>query len=367
MGRAERRSGRNEDDDESSRLKRSSKRSKTKSPSSASGSGSSKRKKPLLVNKTVVGMSRFFPRGSDLISLAGSFKVDPVGTSKRVCKKLVLYIWLLAVLIAILNLVGFDINPLSGSSRSLSSADGGVMDSVMPGFLRGQAIANSDARASHAGGDDDDEDGGEGGEGGGGGGGEDDAVPEMQSFEAKKPVKLNKAKEKELACKMEDCITSCNKKITSKCAARKTCKTDREKVCRKRCMKARCEERCKDEPHYGYVEREQKMDKCKEGCQGSTAQHNKCIKACHAAFQPCKSRCHTVSNRYKCDRIDDSAPPPPPGDDMDDESAMESESASDDSESSSFDDGEEESSSSASSSGGSGGGGAFDDFDDEVI
>ncbi|GBG33831.1 Hypothetical Protein FCC1311_100542 [Hondaea fermentalgiana] len=354
MGRAERRSGRGDEDDE--RLKRSSRRkakSPTKSPkSSGTASSVGKRRKPVGGKRPGAGASRFVP---GLADLAADFRVDPAGTSKRVCKKVAFYVWLVAVLLAILSILGFEVNPFAGASSAADRSDGGIMDAVVPGFLRGQQadVASNHAAGGGGGGADDDEDGGA--EGGANAAAEDpEAIPE-QVFDSKKPIKLNKQKEKELACKMEDCITSCNKKITAKCAAKKSCKTDREKICRKRCMKARCEERCKDEPHYGYVEREQKMDKCKEGCQGNTAQHNKCIKACHASFQPCKSRCHQVSNRYKCDRVDDSAPPPPPEEDDEPLPDIDASSAGDD----------DEDGSSDSSSGG--GAASFDDFDDEVI
>lgn len=127
-------------------------------------------------------------------------------------------------------------------------------------------------------------------------------VPEQQQFQMKGAVKLDRAYEKKLACEQIDCEIDCNKKIKPQCSAKKSCQSDRHKLCKRRCFKTRCETRCKDEPHYGYVEREQKMEKCKEGCTGTnTATHNKCIKKCHSEFKPCKSRCHEAAARFVCD------------------------------------------------------------------
>lgn len=114
--------------------------------------------------------------------------------------------------------------------------------------------------------------------------------------------KLNKKFEKELACEEEICIEACNKKMKPKCAKSVSCRKERERVCKRRCRKQRCEDRCKDEPKFGYVEREQRMEKCKDDCSGPTAVHNKCIKKCHSQFKPCKSRCHEIANKYICDK-----------------------------------------------------------------
>ena len=106
------------------------------------------------------------------------------------------------------------------------------------------------------------------------------AEPEEDLSQKLLPVrsKLSKKAEKDFACMELKCIDKCNKKIKPKCAKSRSCTSDRDKICKKRCRKTRCEDRCKDEVKLGYVEREQKMDDCKDKCTGATAVHNKCIK-----------------------------------------------------------------------------------------
>mmetsp|Transcript_7486 Transcript_7486/g.13032 ORF Transcript_7486/g.13032 Transcript_7486/m.13032 type:complete len:353 (-) Transcript_7486:137-1195(-) len=290
MGKAERRSvNTSEEDDDKEMASSSSGRSREarvrksgNSPSrstKSSSSSSSKKKKSNTFNKVVIGTNKIAP-SIDVFGLAAELKANPVKTGKRLAFKAMLYGIVVFLFLSVLNMAGVSI-PGSRSLRGLTSSSGTVVISAVD--EDGNAV---DPDAEVAGGEEPEAA---------------EAIPEMQNYAEKKSGKIDKAKEKILACEEVDCENSCNKKTAPKCIAKKACRTDREKLCKRRCRKARCEERCKDEPKYGYVEREQKMDKCKEGCQGSTAQHNKCIKKCHSEFKPCKSRCNEISSKYKCD------------------------------------------------------------------
>eukprot|EP00516_Mucochytrium_quahogii_P005218 CAMPEP_0203763032 /NCGR_PEP_ID=MMETSP0098-20131031/15755_1 /ASSEMBLY_ACC=CAM_ASM_000208 /TAXON_ID=96639 /ORGANISM=" , Strain NY0313808BC1" /LENGTH=287 /DNA_ID=CAMNT_0050657635 /DNA_START=38 /DNA_END=898 /DNA_ORIENTATION=- len=229
---------------------------------------------PRIKRKSSKNASKLKRKKNKLI--AGIWNDCKSDRTRSVKLKACLYIWLVALGLSILSLMGVFGNNTSGSE--------GLMGRVRSNFAVDEAAIEkvSDVKSKA------ETDAPEG-------------VPEMQGYEVKKSNKLNRAFEKELACKEVECQESCNKKVKANCAAKKACMSDRQKICKRRCLKARCEERCKDEPKYGYVEREQKMDKCKEGCQGSTAQHNKCIKKCHSEFKPCKSRCHEISVKFTCE------------------------------------------------------------------
>jgi len=111
-------------------------------------------------------------------------------------------------------------------------------------------------------------------------------------------TKVTKNKEKEFACAEFDCIEKCVNKITSKCKASIPCVKARLKTCKKKCKKQRCEKRCALEPNLGYVEREMKVEKCKEGCSGS----DKCKEKCEHDNRTCKQRCTERHKKFLCDR-----------------------------------------------------------------
>ncbi|KAH9255205.1 hypothetical protein BASA81_006645 [Batrachochytrium salamandrivorans] len=117
----------------------------------------------------------------------------------------------------------------------------------------------------------------------------------------KEPAKFSIQKEREFGCKEVSCIAECNGKAKPKCLKSKSCVAERYHICHKRCRKTRCEERCKNEPKMGYVEKEQGLDNCKEACTGPTATHNKCIVKCHVKFKPCKTKCYETATKFKCD------------------------------------------------------------------
>ena len=123
----------------------------------------------------------------------------------------------------------------------------------------------------------------------------------VQKLPGKKSQKVNLAMEKDFACRELQCVAQCNGKAKPKCLKSRSCVAERDKICQKRCRKTRCEDRCKDEPHLGYVEREQGLEKCKDACTGPTAVHNKCVVKCHIKYKPCKSRCYETATKFKCD------------------------------------------------------------------
>lgn len=318
-------SGSSSGDVESGSRPRSSKKSSSSRSKSASSKRSSgKAKKPSAVNSMLIGLTGFVPSAGQL---ASDFRSEPLRTGRRLCIKTVLALWCVAVVFAVLSLCGVHLGPsisAPGAASGGADAGSGSLAGMLPhmSFFSGDdakakartGVAGAGAEAAGVDADGNpvmDVDVDVGGDGAGSGGvgegegGEDegeDGVPAMVGFELKKASRLSKKDEVALACVEMDCQTACQKKINPKCAAKKSCHTDRGKICKRRCAKARCEERCKDEPHYGYVEREQKMDKCKESCQGNTAQHNKCIKKCHADYKPCKSNCHAVFLKFRCDK-----------------------------------------------------------------
>jgi hypothetical protein len=123
----------------------------------------------------------------------------------------------------------------------------------------------------------------------------------VQKLPGKANKKITTAMEKDFGCRELQCVAQCNGKAKPKCLKSRSCVSERDKICQKRCRKTRCEDRCKDEPHLGYVEREQGLEKCKDACTGPTASHNKCVVKCHVKYKPCKSRCFETANKFKCD------------------------------------------------------------------
>lgn len=118
---------------------------------------------------------------------------------------------------------------------------------------------------------------------------------------AKEIPKMSIADERRFGCKEVSCIAECNGKAKPKCLKSKSCVAERYHICHKRCRRTRCEERCKNEPKMGYVEKEQGLENCKEACTGPVATHNKCIVKCHIKFKPCKTKCHESASKFKCD------------------------------------------------------------------
>lgn len=228
---------------------------------------------------------------------ASELKLNPGRTLKKVCCKLLMLFWCLCILCALLTLIGFDLSPIKVSSIQTDSRD----DDDARGFFSGLMINpfySSSANLTQ-------------------GSIIDDVIEEEVEEEeivqqhipmSKEGNKLNKRLERKLACEEAKCVDACNQKIKPKCAKSRSCRNERDKICKRRCRKARCEERCKDEPSFGYVEREQRMDKCKEDCNGPTAVHNKCIKKCHSKFKPCKARCYEIASKFQCDEV---SPKPP--------------------------------------------------------
>ena len=193
---------------------------------------------------------------------------------KALAYNMFIAVWCLAVLVAVLNLAGFKVNPVKSIKASyqslleLSKGPPPVTQSPTIGFLKLEQAHLKGGSAANK----------------------------------KKNKKEEKALNIKFACAEVDCIDRCMKKMKPKCAKSKSCTKDRNKICHKRCRRTRCEDRCKDAPKLGYVEREQGMEKCKAACSGGTAVHNKCVKRCHGEFKPCKSRCFEVAHRYQCDR-----------------------------------------------------------------
>uniref|UniRef100_A0A7S3PM55 Uncharacterized protein n=1 Tax=Aplanochytrium stocchinoi TaxID=215587 RepID=A0A7S3PM55_9STRA len=248
----------------------------------------------------------------NIISLASDCQQNPAKTSKRLVWKVIFYVWCIAVVVSILSLLGFSVNPLSiatnGNGNGITDEDSvsssntltGAWQNMIPEVFQGLAFTEDTE-------DDEEEEGIKEEEEA------EEVIPQQILPTApKQGNKINKKLEGMLACEELKCINACNKKIKPKCEKSTSCRKERDKLCHRRCRKQRCEERCKDEPKFGYVEREQRMEKCKDGCEGPTAAHNKCIKKCHSQFKPCKSRCHEIASKFHCDNPDIVKQPPPP-------------------------------------------------------
>lgn len=222
----------------------------------------------------------------------GDARVRPRLTMKQLLFKLAFGVWCIVVFMSLLSLLGFRVNPTKyiqdGPLSSARASLGNIVHIPFSGQGTDSNIALGDESSA--------------GDGEGSAAEDDDDVPQQQ-ISAVKVFKFTRQMERDAACVELDCQAKCKNKRISKCGKSKSCITEREKICRKRCRKARCEDRCKDEPKLGYVEREQKMDKCKESCGGSTVVHNKCIKKCHSEFKPCKQRCHDTAGKFQCDRV----------------------------------------------------------------
>merc|ERR1712107_58058 len=135
--------------------------------------------------------------------------------------------------------------------------------------------------------------------------GEDDlnSIPTPDQQPARKP--MTKKLEIQFACDEVTCIEKCVRKVTKKCTQSEGCMKQRTTYCKKKCRKARCESRCKFEPQIGYVEREMKLDKCKEDCGNNGAGSSKCLDKCEKGFQTCKSRCGERRKKFVCDKEPD--------------------------------------------------------------
>ena len=192
--------------------------------------------------------------------------------AKTAAYRIFIAIWCTCVLVAALNLLGFRVRPVesfkSGINSIVELTKGKPPETPAPtaGLLKLEQLHLKDG------------------------------APKKRDRKAEKALEIR------FACGEVDCIDKCNRKIKPKCAKSKSCRNERNKICHKRCRRARCEDRCKDAPKLGYVEREQGMEKCKANCKGSTAVHNKCVKKCHSEWKPCKARCFDVAHRYSCDR-----------------------------------------------------------------
>ena len=229
---------------------------------------------------------------------ASELKLNPGKTIRKVCCKFLLFIWCLGVLFALFTLLGFDATPIRVSSIRSDTVDESDTPGFFSGFMR-NTFHSSSYNLTHLSSQEDAEEEEE----------EAEVLVQQHIPATKEGNKLNKRLERKLACEELKCIDACNQKIKPKCAKSRSCRNDRDKICKRRCRKARCEDRCKDEPSFGYVEREQRMDKCKEECNGPTAVHNKCIKKCHSKFKPCKARCYEISSKFQCDEPPTRPPP----------------------------------------------------------
>mmetsp|Transcript_9356 Transcript_9356/g.11212 ORF Transcript_9356/g.11212 Transcript_9356/m.11212 type:complete len:317 (+) Transcript_9356:177-1127(+) len=236
-----------------------------------------------------------------IITFTSDCQQNPTQAAKRILSKLIFYVWCTVVIISILSLLGIDVNPwnrMQGVTDSDSSASSisENWQNMLPEVFQSSSPVEVESTEEDDEKKEDDED-----------------IPaQVLPVAPKQGNKVNKKLERQLACEELQCVNACNKKIKPKCAKSTSCRKERDKLCHRRCRKARCEDRCKDEPKFGYVEREQRMEKCKDDCTGPTATHNKCIKKCHSQFKPCKSRCHEIAHKFQCDRPELLQPPPPP-------------------------------------------------------
>jgi hypothetical protein len=107
-----------------------------------------------------------------------------------------------------------------------------------------------------------------------------------------------KKDELKLACTELDCNDTCIGKTSKRCSKSDGCVKRRTIDCRKKCRKQRCDTRCKSEPNLGYVEKEQKMDACKDECHGN----ERCMNKCEKLMESCKVKCRDNLKRYTCKR-----------------------------------------------------------------
>lgn len=114
-----------------------------------------------------------------------------------------------------------------------------------------------------------------------------------------KSKKHGKKYEISFACEEVVCVETCAKRVTKKCKKSEHCLNNRAKECKKKCRKKRCESRCKDQA-MSYVEREMKLEQCKEAC--GTSKPEKCKSKCVNMYQPCKAKCRAELKKYVCDR-----------------------------------------------------------------
>jgi hypothetical protein len=110
--------------------------------------------------------------------------------------------------------------------------------------------------------------------------------------------KITRADEIVFACEEVSCIEKCARKVTTKCSVSESCMKTRVAACKKKCRRTRCLARCKVEPKLGYVERDEKLTRCKDDCANDSA----CQDKCDVAFQGCKTKCGDRRRQFKCDR-----------------------------------------------------------------
>ena len=191
---------------------------------------------------------------------------------RRAAVKVFVVVWAVAILLSLLSLAG--VRPAERVGAALSSLRANSDSSAT---LDAESVADAISE-----------------------GPEEEEEDLAQKLPKAKTTKVDRKFEESFGCEEAKCTVSCIDKAKDKCKKSRSCSAEREKICKRRCRKTRCEERCKDEPKLGYVEREQGMEKCKSSCTGSTAQHNRCIKKCHQQFKACKVRCYEVANKYAC-------------------------------------------------------------------
>ena len=210
---------------------------------------------------------RLLLRGQEWFGRARSF-VSESRHSPSTRRRLALYLWAFVVFYTILSIMGVGLpqpmrSGLVRGSKAASGSGGGLDDADAYADAEGgggEFKFNTEGATGPAGGD---------GEGGDGDGEMEEDLKQVLPSKNKK--RFDKRTERSLGCQELECIAACNAKGKPKCLKSKSCRETRDKICHKRCRKARCEERCKDEPKLGYVEREQKMEGCKEKCTGNTA------------------------------------------------------------------------------------------------
>jgi hypothetical protein len=123
----------------------------------------------------------------------------------------------------------------------------------------------------------------------------DEEIPAMIPGTRKK---ITRADEIAFACEEVSCIEKCARKVTTKCSASESCMKTRVAACKKKCRRTRCLARCKVEPKLGYVERDEKLTRCKDDC----ANDSVCQGKCDVTFQGCKVKCGDRRRQFKCDR-----------------------------------------------------------------
>jgi hypothetical protein len=112
--------------------------------------------------------------------------------------------------------------------------------------------------------------------------------------------KFSLTQESDFGCKELQCIANCQGEGSRDCLQSPSCISGHRKICLKRCRKTRCEERCKNEPSLSDIERDQRLEQCKNGCDRSSPTASKCMVICYIQSKPCKSRCYETAARFQC-------------------------------------------------------------------